>query len=272
MRWNHGSTTSARVDRRVTCGNPTSRSRHTRSGARRHVRREDVVRVAIEVLASTSYRMVVRGSAGRAAIWTSGRSTPASSMVVTKVCRSMCGCIRGNRTPASAATCRSRRVAACRSMRTPRPFSSSGPIDRSPAARSTARLTAGGSGTRTTLPPLPRTRRTRWPCSSPRSSMSAPTASKIRKPSSPSRHTSAKSNGLLDCLAAVSIASNWRCVSPSVGDSGGRSVAGRSRPASAQDAVDDAGPVEARDDRQPAGDGGRLERPYVLQPPQVKPR
>src|SRR5579863_2724920 len=36
--------------------------------------------------------MVVRGSACRAAIWTSRRSTPASSMVVTKVWRSMCGC------------------------------------------------------------------------------------------------------------------------------------------------------------------------------------
>jgi hypothetical protein len=42
--------------------------------------------------------MVVRGSACRAAICTSRKSTPASSMVVTKVWRSMCGCIRGNRT------------------------------------------------------------------------------------------------------------------------------------------------------------------------------
>ena len=51
--------------------------------------------------------------------------------------------------------------------------------------------------------------------------MSAPTVSKMRSPSRPSRHTSAKSNGLADSLAAVSIASNCRCVSPSVGDSGG---------------------------------------------------
>src|SRR6476661_10341796 len=52
--------------------------------------------------------MVVRGSAWRAAIW-SRRSTPAASMVVTKVCRSMCGCIRGSRTPASLARVCSRR-------------------------------------------------------------------------------------------------------------------------------------------------------------------
>jgi hypothetical protein len=43
------------------------------------------------------------------------------------------------------------------------------------------------------LVPLPHTRSTRWPCSSPRSPMSAPVASKIRKPSSPSMATSAKS-------------------------------------------------------------------------------
>jgi hypothetical protein len=49
-----------------------------------------------------------------------------------------------------------------------------------------------GSGTRTILVPLPHTRSTRWPCSSPRSLMSAPAASKIRRPSSPSMVTSAK--------------------------------------------------------------------------------
>jgi hypothetical protein len=37
-----------------------------------------------------------------------------------------------------------------------------------------------GSGIRTILPPLPQTRSTRWPCSSPRSLMSALVASKIR--------------------------------------------------------------------------------------------
>jgi len=51
--------------------------------------------VAVKVLAGPVVAHVVRGSACRAAIWTSRRSTPASSMVVTRVCRSMCGCIRG---------------------------------------------------------------------------------------------------------------------------------------------------------------------------------
>ena len=41
------------------------------------------------------------------------------------------------------------------------------------------------------------------------------------QPEQPEQRTSARSNRLLDCLAAVSIASNCRCVSPSVGDSSG---------------------------------------------------
>jgi hypothetical protein len=60
--------------------------------AGRHVGGQDVVRVAVQVVAGPLCRIVVRGSAWRAAIWTSRRSTPASSMVVTKVCRSICGC------------------------------------------------------------------------------------------------------------------------------------------------------------------------------------
>jgi hypothetical protein len=70
-----------------------------------------------------------------------------------------------------------------------------GPRTRSPTARLIARPTAGGSGMRASLVPLPSTRSTRWPCSSPRSSMLAPHASKIRSPSRPSIATEAKSNG-----------------------------------------------------------------------------
>ena len=83
--------------------------------------------------------------------------------------------------------------------------------------------------------------------------MFAPVASKIRSPSRPSIATRAKSNRLADCLAAVSIASNCRWVSPRVGDSAGH-VGRRTYSAGRvlQDAVDDAGAVEARDDRQPA--------------------
>jgi hypothetical protein len=133
----------------------------------------------------------------------------------------MCGCIRGNLTPACSARRRSRRVAQCRSIRVPREVSRIGPAVRLSTARSMARPTAGGSGTRTTLPPLPCTRRTRWPCSSPRSPMSLPVVSKIRRPRRPNIVTSAKSQRLGDCLAAVSRASNCRCVKPKVGDSAG---------------------------------------------------
>ena len=51
--------------------------------------------------------------------------------------------------------------------------------------------------------------------------MSAPVASKIRSPSSPSIVTSAKSVGLAEARAADSRASNYRWDNPSVGDSGG---------------------------------------------------
>ncbi len=81
---------------------------------------------------------------------------------------------------------------------------------RVPIARSMARPAAGGSGTRTTLVPLPDTRSTRRPCSSPRSAISAPVASKIRNPSRPSIATSAKSDGFDDLRAYVSRASNCR--------------------------------------------------------------
>ena len=85
-----------------------------------------------------------------------------------------------------------------------------GPRDRPSrpsTARSIARATAGGSGTRTTLP---RTRSTRWPCSSPRSVMLAPHASKIRSPSRPRSATRAKSLTLADRRAVVISASNCR--------------------------------------------------------------
>lgn len=161
-------------------------------------------------------RMVVRGSACRAAICTSRRSTPTSSIVVTKVCRSMCGCMCGSRTTDALARTRSRRVAQCRSIRRPRELSRIGPGSRSAIARSIPRPTAGGSGINTILEPLPTTRRTRWPCSSPTSAMSVLQASKIRNPSIT---TKAKSNRLAESRAADSSASNCRCERPSVGDS-----------------------------------------------------
>ena len=120
---------------------------------------------------------------------------------------------------------------------TPRLLSRIGPRVREPAAWSMARPTAGGSGTRITLVPLPHTRRTRWPCSSPRSAMSLPVASKIRSPSRPSMATRAKSYGLGEWRAAVSRASNWRWVNPRVGDSAGPARARRTRLGSSADRI-----------------------------------
>ena len=57
----------------------------------------------------------------------------------------------------------------------------------------------------------------------------APVASKIRRPSSPSMATSAKSHGFAESRAAVSRASNCRWVNPRVGDSGGTEAGGRAR-------------------------------------------
>jgi hypothetical protein len=95
--------------------------------------------------------------------------------------------------------------------------------DRAPAAIATGAVdgtpTAGGSGTRTILLPLPTTRTTRCPCSSPRSSTSVWQASKIRNPTKPSIVTNAKSLGCTESRAADRSASNCRCESPSVGDS-----------------------------------------------------
>ena len=86
--------------------------------------------MAVEVLPARSERMVVRGSAWRAAIDTSRRSTPASSIVVTKVCLSMGGCMRGGSTPACSARRRSRRMAQCLSIRDPQATPPRGRDDR----------------------------------------------------------------------------------------------------------------------------------------------
>ncbi len=128
------------------------------AGSGRYERGKDVVGASVEVLAGPVVAHRGPRSAWRAAICTSRRLTPASSMVVTKVWRSMCGCILGMRTPAARASWRGRRVAAWRSIRPPARLSRIGPATRSATARSMARPTAGGSGTRTTLPPLPHTR------------------------------------------------------------------------------------------------------------------
>jgi hypothetical protein len=119
--------------------------------------------------------------------------------------------------------------------------------------------------------PLPTTRSTRWPCSSPRSVTSVAQASKIRKPSRPSVATRAKSLRLVDSRAVVSSASNCRWVRPRVGDSRG-TVGRRSHCARGvlQQPVDDAGAVEPAHHRGPPGDRGRLEPADLLAPAHVQ--
>ena len=211
--------------------------------------------------------MVVRGSACRAAIWTSRRSTPASKLV-TNVCRNICRWVRAIR----AAGLGEVSEAAGGGVPVhpfPRMLSRIGPADRPPTARSIPRPTAGGRGIRTTLVPLPHTRSTRWPCSSPRSAMLALVASKMRRPSSPSIATRAKSDGLTDSRLAVSMASNCRCVKPRVATRGAWRPPDMLGGRVVQRAIDHGGPVEARDDRESARDRGRLEVTDLLHPPDV---
>jgi len=145
-------------------------------------------------------------------------------------------------------------------MRVPRLLSRTGRVLREPVAWSMAWPTAGGSGTRTTLVPLPHTCKTRWSCSSPRSAMSLLVASKTCKPSVA---TSAKSYGLGDWRAAASRASNCRWLRPRVGDFGGHGgtadvLSGRML----EDAVKHAGAVKPG--REPPRHGGGLEPAYLL--------
>jgi hypothetical protein len=177
--------------------------------------------VAVEVLAgslslslslSLAERIVVCGSACRAVIWTSRESTPAC-MAVTKECLSMCGCGLAIGTPAVSASRRRRRVAAA-----VHPDAAAVEQDR-PAGTAACGPFDGPAGCwrqrdQDDLGALPYTRSTRWPCSSPRSAMFAPVASKIRRPSNPSMATSAKSHGFGDWRAVVMRASNCRWVNP----------------------------------------------------------
>lgn len=109
--------------------------------------------------------------------------------------------MRGRLTPTCSARHRSRRWRSAGPVRLPREVSRVGPAVRSSVARSIARLTAGGSGTRMTLSPCPARadpdgRLFR------RFSMFLPVAWKIRKPRSPSIVTSAKvapTSRLLGC-------------------------------------------------------------------------
>src|SRR5215831_5314527 len=128
-----------------------------RSGAGGHVGGQDIVRVAVEVFAGP----VVAHRGAR--IGVAGRDLDVAEVHARvehgrdEVWRSMCGWGLVIRTPAVSARRRRRRVAAWRSIRAPLVLSRIGPLVRV----SMARPTAGGSGIRTILVPLPHTRSTR---------------------------------------------------------------------------------------------------------------
>jgi hypothetical protein len=141
----------------------------------------------------------------------------------------------------------------------PRVLRRIGPESRPSTARSTARPMAGGSGTRTTLVPLPTTRSTRWPCSSPRSPTSVPLASKILRPSRPSIATRAKSLGVRGLPGGGQHRLELQMRQAERGRLGRNGGPGDElRGGVLQHPVDDAGPVEAGQHRGPPGHRGRL--------------
>ena len=75
---------------RGSAGHPHQR-RFGRSSGSGDERDDDVCGVTIEVLSSPVEIVVVRGSAWRAASWTSRSGTPASSAAMMNAPRSMCG-------------------------------------------------------------------------------------------------------------------------------------------------------------------------------------
>jgi len=90
--------------------------------------------VAVEVLpgpvvANGGARVDVPGGDLHVAQVDAGVQT-GNRQVVTKECLSMCGCIRGKRTPVAAARLRNRRVAAWRSILAPRVLRRIGPESR----------------------------------------------------------------------------------------------------------------------------------------------
>jgi hypothetical protein len=195
---------------------------------RRHVRDigcQGVGGVAVKGMSCSvvAARRVVRGSAWRAASWTSRSGTPASNARVTIVCRRLWGvmCLASLARRASRATIR---AASWRSSRPPVSDTSSGPLVRPPSAESIARTVRGANGTSVCWSPLPITRRTRCARSTPRSAISAAHASDTRNPFKVSRQARAWSRAEVASAAARSLTASSRS-SPSVCES--RATEGR---------------------------------------------
>jgi hypothetical protein len=156
---------------------------------------------AVSVLVVAACR--ARVAPWRAASWTSRSEAPSSSEIVTKPCRRACGCREGR------PICSPRRlisVPACwRVRRRPVAVISNGPCDRQALAASTACATAAFNGATEAFVrrPLPFRCSIRWRPCSPRSSISAPTASDTRKPSSNRSSTSSVSRGPSARAAAI---------------------------------------------------------------------
>jgi len=142
-----------------------------------------------------TYRMVVDGEAWPSAVATLRTSAPASTPLVAKVCRRVCGCSPGM--PAWSPSRPSRRCAARGSIAAPVLVANSGPgwLPRR-ASQSLMATTAGAGRTAVRgLPPLPVTRRTVAPCWVSRSASWRVRASPIRRPHSSRTATRARSRG-----------------------------------------------------------------------------
>jgi hypothetical protein len=140
-------------------------------------------------------------------------------------------------------------------------------VVRWPAARSTARQTAGGSGTRTTLPPLPHAQD---PVAVLLAQVVDVRADRLEDPQSKQAQQAHERE--VKGVGRLSGGGEHR-LELQVRQPEGRGLRRDARSADVvgrrvrKDAVDDAGPVEARDDGQPAGHCGGLKAPHVLQPP-----
>jgi hypothetical protein len=132
-------------------------------------------------------------------------------------------------------------------------------------------VTAGGSGTSTTLSPLLCARRTRWPRSWPdHRCWRRWLASKILRPSRPNMTTRAKSFGFVDSRATWSRPRTAHALARVLATLAGLWIGERASWRLVENAIDHASAVETGDHRQAAGHGGRPKPADLLHPPQLQ--